>query len=233
MADLTYRAALVLGKAFFRSRGVKIDIRGADRIPATGGAVLAINHVSYLDFAFASLPAATSCGRFTRFMAKESIFRNKYAGPFMRAMRHIPVDREAGAQSFRDAVKFLKAGELVGVFPEATMSRSFDIKSLKSGTVRMAVAAGVPIVPMIVFGAHRMYGYGVKDFSRGHTVLIQVGEPYQPHRDEDVDDATDVLRSKLRDLLAESLSQYPVPSGSTNLWWLPARFGGSAPEQLD
>lgn len=233
MPDLTYRAALVLGKAFFRLRGVRIDIANPERIPPTGGAVLAINHISYLDFAFASLPAHGAHRRFTRFMAKESIFRNRYAGPFMRFMRHIPVDREAGAQSFREAVKYLKAGELVGVFPEATMSRSFDIKAMKSGTVRMALAADVPIVPMVVFGAHRMFGYGVKDFSRGHAVFLAVGEPYRVERGVDVDQATDELRGKLRSLLDETVARYPVPETGTRLWWLPARLGGAAPEQLD
>ena len=59
-------------------------------------------------------------------------------GPPSDQPRHIPVDREAGATSFRAAVDALKAGEIVGVFPEATISRSFELKEFKSGTVRMA-----------------------------------------------------------------------------------------------
>ena len=112
--------------------------------------MIASNHVSYLDFIFAGL-ASVQVGRLTRFMAKEAVFRNKVSGPLMRGMRHIPVDRDAGSASFRTALKALKAGELVGIFPEATISQSFTVKELKSGAVRLAQSAGVPLVPVAVW----------------------------------------------------------------------------------
>ncbi len=153
------------------------DIVGAREHAEAGGAVLAINHTSYLDFMLGGIPAHYAGHRLVRFMAKDGIFRHPVAGPLMRGMKHIPVDRDAGSAAFRDAVAALKAGELVGVFPEATMSRSFEIKEIKNGAVRMARAADVPLIPMIIFGGQRILSYGVKDFSRGRTVCITVGEP--------------------------------------------------------
>ena len=69
----------------------------------------------------------------------------------------IPVDRRAGAGAYAVAVERLRAGEIVGVYPEATISRSFELKEFKTGAARMALEARVPIVPLIVWGAQRMW----------------------------------------------------------------------------
>ena len=147
----------------------------------------------------------------------------------MRGMKHIPVDREAGSQAFRDAVREAKAGELIGVFPEATMSRSFEVKDIKNGAVRMAVAANVPLIPMIVFGGHRILGYGRKDFSRGKTVAMTLGEAMHPKRGDDAEVFTVELRARMTVLLDETLDRYPAPKPGEDPWWLPKRRGGTAP----
>jgi 1-acyl-sn-glycerol-3-phosphate acyltransferase len=229
MADLVYRPIIVAAKTFFRGLGVRLDVVGASNIPTSGGAVIAINHTSYLDFTFAGLPADIAGRRLVRFMAKESVFRHPIAGPLMRGMKHIPVNRESGSEAFREAVRALQSGELVGVFPEATMSRSFEIKECKSGTVRMALTAKVPIIPMVVFGGQRILYYGHKDFSRGHDVAITVGEPYFPTRDVSESEQTAYLRSTLQVLLDETIDRYPIPSDLSDAWWLPRRRGGTAP----
>jgi 1-acyl-sn-glycerol-3-phosphate acyltransferase len=160
-------------------------------------------------------------------MAKDSIFRHKIAGPLMRGMKHIPVNREAGSQAFRDAVNALKAGEVVGVFPEATMSRSLDIKELKSGSIRMAKVAKVPVIPMIIFGGHRILSYGVKDFSRGKQICLTVGAPLVFDPEMDADQSNELLSATLKSLLAETIERYrDKPAGAV---WIPARFGGGAP----
>lgn len=224
--DPTYRPIVAFAKGVFGTLGIRFDIVGADNIPASGGALLAINHTSFLDFALAGVPADRHGKRLVRFMAKDSVFSHPIAGPLMRGMRHIPVDREQGSQSFRDAVRYLKAGELVGIFPEATMSRAMDIKDIKSGAVRIAVAADVPLIPMCVFGGARILSYGHKDFSRGTTVAITIGEAMHPKRGEDADVLTAQLRSRMRELLDETVARYPY-EGSP--WWVPVRLGGSAP----
>ena len=97
----------------------------------------------------------------------------------MRGMHHIPVDRKAGAGAYDEALAALRAGEVVGVFPEATISQSFEVKGLKSGAARMALAAGVPIVPVRIWGTQRLWTKGHKrQLTRRHTpVTIVVGPP--------------------------------------------------------
>lgn len=192
--------------------------------------MLAINHTSFLDFIFAGVPADDVGHRYVRFMAKDPVFHHKVAGPLMRGMKHIPVDRAQGSAAFDAAVAALKAGELVGVFPEATMSRSFDIKEFKTGAARMAMAAGVPLIPEIVFGGQRILGYHHRDFSRGHAVCVSVGEPMHPPPGDDPDAVTADLHERMRGLLDETLDRYPdPPRASDDAWWWPARRGGSAP----
>lgn len=227
MVDPVYRPIIFTARTLFASLGLRIDVVGADSIPRTGGAVLAINHTSYLDFALGGVPADRVGHRLVRFMAKDGIFKHPVAGPLMRGMRHIPVDREAGSAAFRDAVDALKAGELVGVFPEATMSRSFEIKDIKNGAVRMARAANVPLIPMIIFGGQRLLSYDRKDFSRGKPIAMTVGEPVPVPRGVDPDVITEELRARLEALLDATIERYPdKPPGA---WWIPARLGGGAP----
>ena len=227
MAEPLYRGIVGAFKGVFTGLGMNIDVAGVEHIPSDGGAILAINHTSYLDFALGGIPADMRGRRLVRFMAKESIFRHPVAGPLMRGMKHIPVDRDAGSAAFRDAVNAAKAGELIGVFPEATMSESLEIKELKNGAVRMARTAGVPLIPMIIFGGHRVLGYGVRDFSRGRSICMTVGEPQMVPRGQDPDQLTDELRIKLSALLDQTIARYPdQPEGAP---WIPQRLGGSAP----
>ena len=225
MTEPFYQTIVLIVKGAFSGSGLKIDVVGEENIPLVGGAILAINHTSYLDFALGGIPANRRGRRLVRFMAKDAIFRHKIAGPLMRGMKHIPVDRDAGSQAFRDSVAALKNGEIVGVFPEATMSRSLDIKEIKSGTIRMARIAKVPVLPMIIFGGHRILSYGVKDFTRGRCAVIMVGKPLDV--DGDPEEGNDRLREALRDLLAQAVERYPDKVSGAS--WLPARFGGSAP----
>jgi len=154
------------------------------------------------------------------------------SGPLMRGMSHIPVDRDAGSVSFRAALKALKAGELVGIFPEATISRSFTVKELKSGAVRLAQGAGVPLVPIAVWGGQRMF---TKDhprslWSRGRHVFVQVGEPVDAPRHADADAITATLRARLQSMLEQLQRATPEqPSAGQDSWWHPAHLGGSAP----
>ena len=225
MTEPFYQAIVLIVKGAFSGLGLKIHVVGEENIPLVGGAILAINHTSYLDFALGGIPANRRGRRLVRFMAKDSIFRHKIAGPLMRGMKHIPVDRDAGSQAFRDSVAALKSGEIVGVFPEATMSRSLDIKGIKSGTVRMARVAKVPVLPMIIFGGHRILSYGVKDFTRGRCAIIMVGEPLDI--DGDPEEGNYRLREALRELLVQAVERYPDKVSGAS--WLPARLGGSAP----
>ncbi len=199
-----------------------------DNLPATGGAVVAINHTGYLDFTFAGLPFyRLRPRRLVRFMAKQEVFDHKVTGPVMRRLRHIPVDRTSGAASFDAAVLALKDGELVGVYPEATISRSFELKEFKSGAARMAIAADVPIIPHIVWGAQRIWtkDHPKKMWRPKVPIAIAVGEPIQPTLPPT--ELTALLRSRMQHLLERVQQDYgPYPHGE---FWVPHHLGGGAP----
>jgi 1-acyl-sn-glycerol-3-phosphate acyltransferase len=117
--DLTYPAVVMTAKTVFKILGIRFQMRGTENVPRTGVAVLAFNHVSYVDFVFGGFAAQPS-KRLVRFMAKKEIFDHRYAGPLMRSLHHIPVDRSDGMPSYERALEYLAAGEIVGLFPEAT-----------------------------------------------------------------------------------------------------------------
>jgi 1-acyl-sn-glycerol-3-phosphate acyltransferase len=145
----------------------------------------------------------------------------------MRSLHHINVDRTDGIASYQTGVEYARAGEIVGIFPEATISRSMELKELKTGTVRMATEAGVPLIPAIVWGTQLMYTKDhPRDFSRGKTIALTVGEPLYPAGNNPAGD-TAQLRAAMTALLDRTVASYPLsPDGQ---WWAPTRLGGTAP----
>ena len=98
--DVVYPPMIMSAYGAFALLNLKFDLAGGEHIPRKGGAVLASNHVSYLDFIFCG-KAARPSDRLVRFMAKKSTFDHRVSGPLMRSMHHIPVDRAAGSQQAR------------------------------------------------------------------------------------------------------------------------------------
>jgi 1-acyl-sn-glycerol-3-phosphate acyltransferase len=231
MAEYVYPPVVAAARAVFAAQGLRFTIRGTEHVPRQGGAVMAINHIGYLDFTYAGL-AARPAGRLVRFMAKAEVFSHPVGGPLMRGMHHIPVDRSAGAASFRAALQALRGGEIVGVFPEATISRSFELKEFKSGATRLAAGAGVPMLPTVVWGSQRVW---TKDqpkhlFRPRAAIHVYVGEPLVVERRADADAATTTLWHRMSDMLAEAQAAYEdEPDGADDTWWVPVRLGGTAP----
>jgi len=232
VADLVYPPVIVLIKSFWKYLGLKFEFQGQDNVPRKGGAILAINHTSYFDFALAGT-AALPAKRYVRFMAKKEIFNNKIAGPLMRGMHHINVDRSNGSASFVAALRSLAAGEIIGIFPEGTISTSFEIKELKSGAVRLAIGAGVPVIPTIVWGGQRVYTKGLKpNFKRNKfPVIVSFGQPISYSRDTDVEVAEKHLREVMMQLLRDVQEKYP--DSHVGQRWAPVRLGGTAPAPLN
>lgn len=224
-----YRTIIGVARTLFFAEGLKFTISGSEHIPATGGAVIAINHTGYMDFTYAGIPVR-DVKRYVRFMAKKEVFDNKVSGPMMRTMRHIPVDRSAGADSYRAAVDALRAGELIGVFPEATISRSFEIKDFKSGAARMAIEADVPIIPLVIWGSQRVWTKGhPKRLGRTNTpISMAVGAPIAP--DGTAEELTATLHETMSTTLHALQDGYDHPAGA---YWVPARLGGGAPTLED
>ena len=235
MAEIVYPPVIRFAKVAFRVLGLRNHVEGSENVPTSGGAVLACTHVSYLDFIFVGLGAYPT-RRLVRFMAKKPVFDNKVSGTLMRGMHHIPVDRRAGAGAYDAALDALKDGELVGMFPEATISRSFEVKDLKTGAARLARDAGVPLLPVTVWGTQRLWTKGRprqfrKQFlRRGLPITVLVGPPVPMSPEEDAETITARLAGSLRALLTRAQSEYPDrPASTADSWWLPAALGGSAP----
>jgi 1-acyl-sn-glycerol-3-phosphate acyltransferase len=206
--------------------GTKITYQGLENIPERGGAVMAINHTSYIDWAPAAL-AAYQRHRRMRFMIKAEMQDVKVVNFLIKHSGTIPVDRRAGAGAYAVAVDRLRAGEIVGVYPEATISRSFELKEFKTGAARMARDADVPIIPLIVWGAQRRWTKDhPKDLRRKSKipVTVAVGAPFDAA--DTFDETSAELREAMTTLLHRVQLEYPHPAGA---YWVPCRLGGSAP----
>ncbi len=220
-----FRSLEIAGRTAVRATGTGITYQGLEHIPASGPAVVAINHTSYLDFLPAAL-AAMHRGRRLRFMIKAEMQDVAVVKFLIKHSKTIPVDRRAGADAYATAVDRLREGELVGVYPEATISRSFELKDFKSGAVRMAQEARVAIVPLIVWGAQRIWTKDhPKNVGRNKIpITVAVGPPFVPV--EHVEPAMVELRDAMNELLLRVQAEYPHPEGA---YWVPRRLGGGAP----
>lgn len=224
---MIYALLVLLFRIFNALGGHRTTRVGDGRLPTVGGAVLAINHTSYVDFTYLGISARAVDRRLIRFMGKVELRRNPFVRWLMWGCGVILVDRSAGHDAYLAAVDELRAGEVVGIYPEATISRSYEIKQLKTGAARMALEAGVPIVPCIVWGSQRIAPKGgAKHLGRTRTpVMVSVGDPLPPTGT--VDELTARLHAALTELLHEVQDAYgPHPAGEP---WVPARLGGSAP----
>jgi 1-acyl-sn-glycerol-3-phosphate acyltransferase len=232
VADLVYPPVIGAIKLLWKYLGLQFDFQGDHHIPRKGGAILSINHIGYLDFALTGT-AALPTGRYVRFMAKKEVFDNKLAGPLMRGMHHICVDRSSGTASFVAALRALRAGEVIGIFPEGTISVSFEIKELKSGAVRLAMASGVPVIPTIVWGSQRIWTKKVKRNLRRNKfpIIVAFGEPLYFDKQSDVEAGELLLRQTMISMLHEVQQKYPDSHKGER--WAPVRLGGSAPAPLN
>ena len=232
VADLVYPPVVVAIKSFWKYLDLRFAFSGVENIPQEGGAILAINHIGYLDFAIVGT-AVLPKKRFVRFMAKKEIFDNKLAGPLMRGMHHINVDRANGSASFVAALRALRKGEIIGIFPEGTISTSFEIKGLKSGAVRLAMAAGVPVIPTVIWGSQRVWTKGVKKnlLRKSVPITVSFSEPLHFAKDYDADAGENQLRNVLISSLNKVQEEYPDSHQGQR--WAPVRLGGTAPAPLN
>jgi 1-acyl-sn-glycerol-3-phosphate acyltransferase len=228
MRDITYPPVVWTAQAAFKALGLRFQLSGTEHIPRSGPALLAVNHVSYLDFVFGGF-AARPAKRLVRFMAKKEVFDHPVGGAVMRSLHHIEVDRGEGLASYQEGLRYLRMGEVVGIFPEATISRSFEVKELKTGAVRLAAEARVPLIPVVVWGTQRILTKDHRpDFSRGKTIAVSVGAPLHPVGAKPAEETAE-LRAAMAAVLDRAIRSYPAEEQPPGSWWLPASYGGSAP----
>ena len=226
-----YRPVVGFALTLFKVMRWNIRTTGEHHVPSSGPAVIATNHVGYLDFVFVGA-AARRRGRLVRFLAKHEVFAHPVAGPLMRGMKHIPVDRYGRARDAIEAsVEALRSGEVVGMFPEGTISRSFVPADGRSGAARMAMEAGAPLIPGAVWGTQRILTKGrPKNWQRNITITVDLGAPIPYDATSDPDTVTKRLMEVIEEMVQRAAVSYPDgPSGADDRWWLPAHLGGSAP----
>jgi len=225
-----YGTAITAGRTLFGAFRLRPSVTGLSNLPDAGGAVLAITHFGYADFALVEWMMWRKNRRHIRFMAKKGAFDKPVVGWLLRGMKHINVDMTAGAQAYADAVRALAAGELVGVFPEGGVNASFTVRGLKTGAARMAQEAGVPIIPIAVWGGHRLLTKNHKpSLAEAYRtpVSFAVGDRVRVGRDEDPQEVTERLHATLQKLVDGAQARYPEPGAGR--WWQPAHLGGTAP----
>jgi len=174
-------------------------------IPAEGPAVVACNHISYLD-PLGNAYAVVKAGRRPRFLAKNDLFGIPVVGTALRGVRQIPVSRGTGDQTpLVDAVRALQGGEVVLIYPEGTVTANPDSSPMqgKSGVVRLALDSGAPIVPLASWGSQAVWqksGRGSLKF--GRPIWLKAGSPIDltAHVGERNDRAA--LRSMTADVMA-------------------------------
>lgn len=205
--------------------GLRWTIEGADNIPVRGPVILASNHTSHLD-PLALAYVADRRHRRVRFLAKAELFAKSGLGPALRSMRQIPVSRGSSraAGALDDAVAALGHGECVAVFPEGTISLDLDPMPGKSGTARLARESGVAVIPVGMWGAHRIMFKGRKpDWRWGVAEVAQVGPSVTVGPDDDIRESTDRIMAAICDQVRRARERYPQqPGPGEDDWWVRA-----------
>ncbi len=202
--------------------GLRWTIEGSEHIPTHGPVILASNHVSYLD-PLALAFVADRRGRRVRYLAKKELFDVPVLGLLLRAARQIPVERGKAdaANALAAAVDALGRAECVAVFPEGTISEDLEPMRGKSGTARLAQQSGAPVVPVGLWGTHRLLTKGRKPHWKwGVAEVAVVGPPLPCAAGEHVKDATTRIMDGITACVARARELYPQqPAGRDDGWW--------------
>ncbi len=189
------------------------DWVGGEKIPKTGAVIVICNHISYLD-ALTFTHFLYNNGRAPRYLGKKEVFQIPIIGRVIRGAGQIPVDRQSpdAAKGLEHAVAVLKAGHLLGVYPEGTLTRDNKLWPMKAktGVARLAITTGVTVIPCASWGPEKVlppYSKFPRIFPR-KKISIRVGDPLSFEkwrgREEDplaLEEATAYIMRKITDLL--------------------------------
>jgi 1-acyl-sn-glycerol-3-phosphate acyltransferase len=182
---------------------------GQENIPASGGVILASNHLSFSDSFYLALVAK----RPMAYLAKSDYFTGKgikgyLTKLFMRGVGQLPVDRSGGRASeaaIHTALRVLNAGDILGIYPEGTRSPNGILYRGKTGLARMALEANVPIIPVAMINTYEIQPPGKLRPSL-KRVGIRVGKPLNFERYEGLEDDRFVLRSVTDEVMYELMT---------------------------
>jgi 1-acyl-sn-glycerol-3-phosphate acyltransferase len=175
----------------------KWNIEGVENIPKKGGALLAVNHIAYLDPLVAAY-IVDKAGRRPRFLAKSELFDDKRIGWILKGAGQIPVKRGTATapMALDQAIDALHKGEVVVIFPEGTITTDPDLQPMaaKTGVVRLALQTGIPVIPMAIWGTANVWpkGFAKHWWPPGQDILVRIGKPMQI--EGDLDDPADWTR---------------------------------------
>lgn len=197
------------------------DWQGGERIPATGGCLVVLNHVSHAD-PFTAAHLVYDHGRLPRYLAKAGLFRNRFLGRWLRALGQIPVERRTAnaAGAYAAAVDAVRRGACVVVYPEGTITRDPAGWPMvgKSGAARIALATGCPVIPVGQWGAQELlapYTTRLRPIPR-KPIHMRVGEPValddlraRELGTETIREATERIMTAITDLVAQVRGEEP------------------------
>jgi 1-acyl-sn-glycerol-3-phosphate acyltransferase len=222
-----YSSASRVFEAGFLLSGVDLTVEGLEHLPRSGPAIVASNHIGYLDFAFVML-APPRPRREMAFLARGDLFERRFTGRALRALGQIPVDEHGDpAGTLRVAREHLERGGILGLHPEGTVNPTFLPIRGKSGAIRLAQQTGAPIIPTSVWGSQRLLTKWRPPAwpERGIAVRVTYGEPYVPPVGP-ASGSTRELMARITSLVELAIADEGAPPGS---WWVPAEHGGGAP----
>ncbi len=174
------------------------DCTGEEKVPPTGGAVVAANHPSYLDPVLLSLQVK----RPILFMAWDALFRVPLVGPLARLFGAFPVDVRPGRgrDAYESAKRLVEEGNLVGIFPEGKRSREgWMEEELRAGAARLSLETGAPLIPVTIRGAFRAWPY-FRALPEPAKIHVRYHDPIDPapYRALGDEEATTALLAELR-----------------------------------
>jgi len=178
-----------------------------ERIPKEGPIIVAGNHLSYVD-PFAHGYFVVKAGRRPRFLGKQELFENWFTRMVLLGAKQIPVRRGSGEiRPLEEAIRALEAGEVVVVYPEGTSATDhpdFSPARGKTGAVRLALATGVPILPVATWGGQYVWlRSGRESLKFGRPIWLKAGEPVDLSAYRDRADETDLLHELTDRLMGE------------------------------
>lgn len=171
-------------------------VEGRDNLPAEGGAILCSNHISWWD------PPLVGCvvKRRVHFMAKEELFKIPILGSILPALGAFPVRRGTPDRSaIRQALRVLKDGQVLGIFPEGTRSKTGRLQKAEPGTALLAIKSQAPLVPVAILGPYRLF----------RPIRVRIGAPFtveefydQRLSSEVLDPASEKIMAKIAELMS-------------------------------
>lgn len=213
-APVAYRVTVAMLKAGMRALSWRVHFHGLENIPASGPVVLVANHISYVDPLLVGW-AVDRRGRMVRYLAKRELFDHWFTGPTMRATRQIMVDRRGAAGlSLQHAQDAMRRGELLVIYPQATIHPVFDPAQGKTGSARLALACNVPLIPVAAWGGQQIAtkGHPKRPGWRSvHEVRVGTPIPYAP--DDTAADVTRRIMAAIGELLAAAARAHPRELG--------------------